>query len=120
MTQEVIGINIAASGFQYVKRKIDGLHKTQTVEKVHNGNKSIFYIGSTLHITTLYEGCIRVNGLGNLTYEGEKKLCLVRETKGTKDMNKVRPDERDKIRCGVKHFEALGVDYDYAVSGDEV
>ena len=31
-------------------------------------------------------------------------LCcyLVRETKGTKDMNKVRPDERDKIRCGVK------------------
>lgn len=86
MTQEVIGINIAASRFQYVKRKIDGLHKTQTVEKVHNGNKSIFYIGSTLHITTLYEGCIRVNGLGNLTYEGEKKLCLVRETKGTKDM----------------------------------
>uniref|UniRef100_E6QNL9 Type III restriction enzyme, res subunit n=1 Tax=mine drainage metagenome TaxID=410659 RepID=E6QNL9_9ZZZZ len=52
--------------------------------------------------------------------EGEKKLYLVRETKGTKDMNKVRPDERDKIRCGVKHFEALGVDYDYAVSGDEV
>ncbi|BDB15020.1 restriction endonuclease [Acidithiobacillus ferrooxidans] len=52
--------------------------------------------------------------------EGEKKLYLVRETKGTKDMNKVRPDERDKIRCGVKHFEALGVDYAYAVSGDEV
>jgi len=52
--------------------------------------------------------------------EGENKLYLVRETKGTKDMNKVRPDERDKIRCGVKHFEALGVDYAYAVSGDEV
>ena len=52
--------------------------------------------------------------------EGEKKLYLVRETKGTKDMDKVRPDERDKIRCGVKHFEALGVDYAYAVSGDEV
>ena len=51
---------------------------------------------------------------------GEKKLYLVRETKGTKDMNKVRPDERDKIRCGVKHFKALGVDYAYAVSGDEV
>ena len=52
--------------------------------------------------------------------EGENKLYLVRETKGTKDMNKVRPDERDKIRCGVKHFEALGVDYAYAVNGDEV
>ena len=52
--------------------------------------------------------------------EGEKKLYLVRETKGTKDLNKVRPDERDKIKCGMKHFEALGVDYDYAVSGDEV
>ena len=35
-------------------------------------------------------------------------------------MDKVRPDERDNIRCGVKHFEALGVDYDYAVNGDEV
>ena len=52
--------------------------------------------------------------------EGGKKLYLVRETKGTKDLNKVRPDERDKIKCGMKHFEALGVDYDYAVSGDEV
>ena len=51
---------------------------------------------------------------------GERKLYLVRETKGTKDLNKVRPDERDKIRCGEKHFEALGVDYAYAVNGDEV
>ena len=51
---------------------------------------------------------------------GEKKLYLVRETKGTKDLNKVRPDERDKIKCGMKHFEALGVDYAYAMSGDEV
>lgn len=52
--------------------------------------------------------------------KARRSLYLVRETKGTKDMNKVRPDERDKIRCGVKHFEALGVDYDYAVSGDEI
>ena len=51
---------------------------------------------------------------------GEKKLYLVRETKGTKDLNKVRPDERDKIRCGAKHFEARGVDYAYAVNGDEI
>lgn len=39
---------------------------------------------------------------------------------GNQDMDKVRPDERDKIWCGVKHFEALGVDYAYVVSGDEV
>ena len=39
---------------------------------------------------------------------------------GNQDMDKVRPDERDKIWCGVKHFEALSVDYAYVVSGDEV
>jgi restriction endonuclease len=33
-------------------------------------------------------------------------------------MNKLRHDERDNIRCGVKHFEALSVDYAYAVSGE--
>lgn len=51
---------------------------------------------------------------------GEKKLYLVRETKATKDVSNVRPDERDKIRCGQKHFEALGVDYAHVTSADDV
>ena len=52
--------------------------------------------------------------------EDEKRLYLVRETKGSKDLSKLRPDERDKIRCGTKHFETLGVDFDHVASGRDV
>lgn len=47
-------------------------------------------------------------------------LYLVRETKGTKDFLKLRTAEADKIRCGQKHFEAIGVPFAVAVSADEV
>lgn len=44
---------------------------------------------------------------------GEEKLYLVRETKGTTDLEKLRADEANKIRCGARHFTgALGVNYD--------
>ncbi len=43
---------------------------------------------------------------------GADKLYLVRETKSTLDLNKLRPDEKRKILCGQSHFRrALGVDY---------
>lgn len=47
-------------------------------------------------------------------------LYLVRETKGTKDFLKLRTSEADKVRCGQKHFELLGVPFAVAVSADEV
>ncbi len=47
-------------------------------------------------------------------------LYLVRETKGTRDFLKLRTREADKVRCGQKHFEALGVPFAVAVSADEV
>lgn len=47
-------------------------------------------------------------------------LYLVRETKGTKDFLKLRTAEADKIRCGQKHFETLGVPFAVVVSADEV
>jgi len=47
-------------------------------------------------------------------------LYLVRETKGTKDFLKLRTSEADKVRCGQKHFEALGVPFAVAVTADEV
>jgi type III restriction enzyme len=47
-------------------------------------------------------------------------LYLVRETKSTKDFLKLRTSEADKVRCGLKHFEALGVPFAVAVSADEV
>ena len=43
---------------------------------------------------------------------GEHLLYLVRETKGTKNLSELRPDERRKIQCGEQHFKkALGVDF---------
>jgi type III restriction enzyme len=54
-----------------------------------------------------------------LKEEGEV-LYLVRETKGTRDFLQLRTSEADKVRCGMRHFEALGVSFDVAVSGADV
>jgi type III restriction enzyme len=47
-------------------------------------------------------------------------LYLARETKGTKDFLKLRTSEADKIRCGIAHFEAIGVPFAVAMTADEV
>jgi type III restriction enzyme len=47
-------------------------------------------------------------------------MYLVRETKGTKDFLKLRTSEADKVRCGQRHFEAIGVPFGVAVTADEV
>lgn len=53
---------------------------------------------------------------------GDDTVYMVRETKGVKKEQflKLRTSESDKIRCGEKHFEALGVPYDVVVDADEV
>jgi type III restriction enzyme len=50
----------------------------------------------------------------------DRTLYLVRETKGTRDFLKLRTMEADKVRCGQKHFELLGVPFAVAVTADEV
>ena len=50
----------------------------------------------------------------------DKVLYLVRETKGTKDFEKLRIAEAEKVRCGRKHFEELGVDFSVVVTAGEV
>lgn len=47
-------------------------------------------------------------------------VYLVKETKGTKDFLKLRTSEADKVRCGARHFEALGVPFAVVVSADQV
>src|SRR3972149_6526982 len=47
-------------------------------------------------------------------------LYLVRETKGTRDFLKLRTAEADKVRCGQRHFEAIGVPFAVVVTADEV
>ncbi|MER6359432.1 DEAD/DEAH box helicase family protein [Kitasatospora sp. NPDC001527] len=42
--------------------------------------------------------------------DGEQRLYLVIETKGTQQESLLRPEELDKIKCGRRHFAALGTD----------
>ncbi len=50
----------------------------------------------------------------------DEKLYFVRETKGTLDSEDRRTKENQKIICGKKHFDTLGVDYDVVTSLSEV
>jgi type III restriction enzyme len=52
--------------------------------------------------------------------EREEKLYFVRETKGTLDSEERRTKENQKIACGRRHFDTLGVDYDVVTSLAEV
>jgi type III restriction enzyme len=47
-------------------------------------------------------------------------MYLVRETKSTKDFLKLRTSEADKVRCGLRHFETLGVSFGVVTSAEEV
>lgn len=47
-------------------------------------------------------------------------IYLVRETKGTKDFEKLRNSEADKVRCGRKHFEALDVNFKVVVDASNL
>ena len=50
----------------------------------------------------------------------DQTLYLVREIKATRDFLQLCTSEADKVRCGQRHFEALGVPFAVAVSADEV
>lgn len=52
--------------------------------------------------------------------QDDETIYLVRETKATKNFEQLRVSEADKIRCGRKHFEALGTNYAVVVTADEV
>jgi restriction endonuclease len=49
-------------------------------------------------------------------------LYMVRETKGTKNFEKLRNSEAEKVRCGRRHFDALGggVTFDVVTSSTDV
>ena len=52
--------------------------------------------------------------------ERDEKLYFVRETKSSLDSEERRSKENQKIACGRRHFESLGVDYDVVTSLAEV
>jgi type III restriction enzyme len=54
-----------------------------------------------------------------LKHDGQA-LYLVRETKGTRNFLKLRTAEADKVNCGKKHFETIGVPFDVVVEAKDV
>jgi type III restriction enzyme len=56
-------------------------------------------------------------------HEGQNKVYLVRETKGTTQFLKIPEIQRKKIQCGKAHFKAVGFkdgEYDWVQSANEV
>jgi type III restriction enzyme len=51
--------------------------------------------------------------------ERDKKVYLVRETKSTLDDDKRRKSENQKIKCGKRHFQTIGVDFKPATNAAE-
>lgn len=52
--------------------------------------------------------------------KGEKKLYLVRETKGSTNYLQLRSIEDGKIKCGKEHFKTLDVDFQVVTRPDEI
>lgn len=52
--------------------------------------------------------------------QGDETIYLVKETKGTRDFLQLRNSESDKVRCGQKHFEAIGLNLEVVVTAEEV
>lgn len=56
-----------------------------------------------------------------LVFKNEKKIYFVAETKSTKDLSKLRYDERMKIMCGAAHFQCFeDVEYKYVTKVEDL
>jgi restriction endonuclease len=55
--------------------------------------------------------------------DGQHKVYLVRETKGTTDWHRIPEYQRKKTQCGKAHFKAVGLPaggYEWVASAREV
>jgi type III restriction enzyme len=55
-----------------------------------------------------------------LVFEGSERVYLVRETKGSVDLDELRRREETKIKCARRHFDAIGVDYEVTASVEDM
>lgn len=56
-----------------------------------------------------------------LVFKNEKKIYFVAETKSTKDVSKLRNEERLKIKCGTAHFDEFeDVEYKHVTKVEEL
>jgi type III restriction enzyme len=53
--------------------------------------------------------------------EGQDRLYLFRETKGSVNLDELRPTERRKVECGKRHFiDTFGVDFKVVVDTSQI
>lgn len=55
-----------------------------------------------------------------IVFEDSERVYLVRETKGSADLEELRGREETKIRCARRHFDAIEVDYAVTTSVEEM
>jgi restriction endonuclease len=62
------------------------------------------------------------SSIGGFFIRETTHLCdfVSHETKSTKDYEKLRNSEAEKIRCGRKHFEAITTNFDVVISAEDV
>lgn len=52
--------------------------------------------------------------------KARQKLYFVTETKGTTNLDDLRPDEKKKILCAKKHFNVINVKYDVVTNAEDL
>jgi type III restriction enzyme len=102
----------------YSKVQLDSFIESEFVEKVlkREEDKVVFYFkfppGFKIGLPKVIGNYNPDWGMVRVNDEGTLKLELVRETKGTVELSKLRfTNEGRKINCAAKHFKQLGLDY---------
>jgi type III restriction enzyme len=93
-----------------------GIEERFLVNRLNIDPKIVFYFkfpdGFRLKFPKIIGDYIPDWGIGRYDDSGKIVLQLVRETKGTTDLDALRfPYEKRKIICAKKHFDAIGVDF---------
>src|SRR6185503_14046704 len=102
----------------YSKVQLDSFIESEFVERVlkREEDKVVFYFkfppGFKIGLPKVIGNYNPDWGIVRMNDEGTLKLELVRETKGTVELSKLRfTNEGRKINCASRHFKQLGIDY---------
>jgi len=93
-----------------------GIEERFLLHRLNLDPKLIFYFkfpdGFKLKLPKIIGDYIPDWGIGRYDDSGKVVLQLIRETKGSTDLDTLRfPSEKRKIICAKKHFDTIGIDY---------
>ena len=93
-----------------------GIEERFLMNKLKLDHKIVFYFkfpdGFKIKFPKIIGDYIPDWGIGRYDDSGKIVLQLIRETKGSTDLDALRfPSEKRKIVCAKKHFDAIGINY---------